>query len=124
MAQYERIQRSDGETTVVAAPISPWGTLRRLVALIFGIVQTLIVLRIVLLLFGANQTNEIVKAILNVTSVLVDPFRGIFALDSITSKTGSVLDVAAIVALVAWTLIEALVIAILRLGDRRLDAAT
>jgi hypothetical protein len=41
-----------------------------------------------------------------------------FRLDRVSSQIGSVLDVAAIVALIGWTLIEGLVLAIVRLGDR------
>jgi hypothetical protein len=49
----------------------------------------------------------------------VEPFRGMFRLDHVSSRSGSVLDIAALVALVGWTLVEALIIAVLRLGDRR-----
>jgi uncharacterized protein YggT (Ycf19 family) len=86
--------------------------------LIFGVLQALIVLRIVLLLLIANRNNDIVMAILNTTNVLVEPFRGMFRLDRVNTEVGSVLDVAAIVALIGWTLIEGLVLAVLRLGDR------
>jgi uncharacterized protein YggT (Ycf19 family) len=92
--------------------------MQRIAALIFGIIQVLIILRIVLLLLIANRDNEIVNAILNVTNVLVEPFRGMFNLDHI-SASGSTLDVAAVVALVGWTLIEALVLAVIRLGAGR-----
>ena len=92
--------------------------MQRFAALIFGIIQVLIILRIVLLLLIANRENEIVSAVLNVTSVLVEPFRGMFNLDHL-SASGAVFDVAAVVALVGWTLIEALVLAIIRMGAGR-----
>jgi uncharacterized protein YggT (Ycf19 family) len=92
--------------------------MQRTIALIFGVIQALIILRIVLLLLIANRNNDIVMAIMNATDVLVDPFRGMFRLDRVSSQIGSVLDVAAIVALIGWTLIEGLVLAIVRLGDR------
>lgn len=92
--------------------------MQRIAALIFGIIQVLIILRIVMLLLIANRDNEIVSAILNVTNVLVEPFRGMFNLDHI-SASGSTLDIAAVVALVGWTLIEALVLAVVRLGAGR-----
>jgi YGGT family protein len=91
--------------------------MQRLAALVFGIVQALIILRIVLLLLIANRDNEIVQAILATTNVLVEPFRGMFQIDRIAAQ-GSVLDVAAVVALIGWTLIEGLVLAILRIGSR------
>jgi uncharacterized protein YggT (Ycf19 family) len=89
------------------------------VTLIFGILQTLLLLRVLLLLLIANNDNVIVSGILNITDPFVEPFRGMFRLDQVSSRSGSMLDVAALVALVGWTLIEALVVAVLRLGDRR-----
>jgi hypothetical protein len=47
-----------------------------------------------------------------------------FRLDRVGSGQGSVLDVAAIVALIGWTLIEAAVIAVLSIGARRGEDAT
>jgi uncharacterized protein YggT (Ycf19 family) len=91
---------------------------RRIVGLAFGILQGLLIIRIVLLLLVANRDNDIVRFILNITDPFVNPFRDMFALNQIGSS-GSVLDVAAIVALIAWTLVELLIFAILNLGARR-----
>lgn len=91
---------------------------RRIVSLLFGILAVLIGLRILLLLLVANQTNAIVDFVYNVTEPFVAPFRGIFQFDTVTPGGGSVLDVAAIVALIGWLLIYLLIMAILRLGDR------
>jgi uncharacterized protein YggT (Ycf19 family) len=98
---------------------SPYAAARRVVALIFGVLFTLIAIRIVLLLLGANAGNGIVDAIYSITEPLVGPFRGIFSLDVIQPTGQNVLDVGALVALVGWSLIALLVIAILRLPDRR-----
>jgi hypothetical protein len=95
---------------------------QRIVGLLFGILQAAILVRIILLLLVANHDNGIVSGILSVTNGFIEPFRGMFALDKVTSASGSVLDVAALVALVGWTLIEALILAVLRLGDRRVTA--
>jgi uncharacterized protein YggT (Ycf19 family) len=97
---------------------------RRVVMLLFGILQGLIILRILLLLLVANQNNDLVAAIINVTDIFVEPFRGMFRLDKVSADQGSVLDVAAIVALIGWTLIEAVVIALLSVGARRGEDAT
>ena len=96
---------------------------RRVVALLFGILAVLIVLRILLLLLVANQTNDIVNFVYNVTEPFVAPFRGIFQFDAVTPGGGSVFDVAAVVALIGWLLIYILIEAILRLGDRNRSAA-
>lgn len=92
---------------------------RRIVTLGFGILQGLLVLRIILLLLVANRANDIVQLILGITAPFVTPFADMFSLDRIGSGSGSVLDVGAIVALISWTLIELLVLAILNLGARR-----
>jgi YggT family protein len=107
----------------VVTTASPLDTIRRLVWLLFGILQALIVLRIVLLLLNANEGNDIVSFIVSVTDPFVEPFRGMFRLDQVNGASGSVLDVAAIIALVAWTLIEALVLGIVSLADRRSTVA-
>ena len=52
------------------------------------------------------------------SDTLVEPFRGMFRLDRVGTHAGAVLDVAAIVALIGWTLIEMLVLAVVRLGVR------
>jgi hypothetical protein len=58
-----------------------------------------------------------------VTEPFVAPFRGIFAIDQVSPVGRSVFDVAAVVALVGWTLIYALIMAILSLADRNRPAA-
>ncbi len=83
--------------------------LRRIVVLIFGIIQVLIGLRIVLLLLNAREGNDIVQFILNASQPLVAPFIGIFNTDALQSS-GSTLDIAAIAALVGWTILEAIVL--------------
>ena len=110
----------DDVTRVTTGP-SASTTLRRVVTLLFGILQALIVLRVVLLLLAANQDNSIVSGILGVTDPFIEPFRGIFRLDEVTGRSGSLLDVGAIVALVGWTIIEALVLAVVGLADRRTE---
>ena len=78
-----------------------------------------LILRIILLLLVANPNNDVVKLILDVTNPFVEPFRGMFSLDKVAADQGSVLDVAAIVALIGWTLVEALILAAIRIFDRR-----
>lgn len=98
--------------------VSGWTTATRAVTLIFGILQVLLILRIVLLLLAADQGNAIVASILAATDGFVEPFRGVLQIDRIASS-GSILDIAAGVSLIAWTLIEALVVAIIGVASRR-----
>lgn len=97
----------------------PMSYVRRVLSLLFGILAVLLGLRILLLLLVANEQNSIVDFVYDVTEPLVAPFRGIFNFDTVSPGGGSVLDVAAVVALIGWLLIYALLMAILRLGDRR-----
>jgi YggT family protein len=97
--------------------------IRRFVVLLFGILQALLIIRIILLVLVANTGNDVVSFILAATDPFVEPFRGMFKLDQVRAGQ-SKLDIAAIVALVGWTLIEALVVALLSLGARRGEDAT
>jgi len=99
------------DQVVERAEVSPSGgeMLRRVVVLIFGIIQAFIILRIVLLLLNAREGNGIVSFILNVSQIFVAPFVGIFNTDALAAG-GSVLDIAAIVALVGWTVLEFIVL--------------
>ena len=95
----------------------------RIVILVFGLIQIVIGLRIVLLLLDAREGNALVQAILDISQVFVAPFEGILRSDALKSG-GSVLDVAAVLALIGWTLIELVVLWIVRIarpGPRRSD---
>jgi len=82
----------------------------RIVILLFGIIQVLILLRIVFLLLDAREGNDLVSWVLNASQIFVAPFEGMLGTDALASG-GSVLDVAAILALIGWTLLEALILA-------------
>lgn len=101
------------ERQVVSSP-SPLGVVRRFIVFIFGLIQLLIGLRIVLLLFAARESNDIVAGIYNISDVFVAPFRGILGRNEIQSGATE-LDVAAIVALIGWTVIELVVLALVRI---------
>lgn len=90
---------------------------RRLIVLVFGLIQLVIGARIVLLLLDARPSNDLVAGVLNVSQVLVAPFEGILRTDSLTAG-GSRLDVTAIVALVGWTVLELVLIWAVRIFRR------
>lgn len=98
-------------STVTTAPGPSGGEFtRRALIFLFGIVQGVILLRIVFLLLDARESNGIVSGILNVSQVFVGPFDGILHTNALTAG-GSILDIAAIVAIVGWTVLELVVIA-------------
>ena len=93
-------------------------TARRVVVFVFGIVQLLIGARIVLLLLAARHSNGLVAGILNISQPFVAPFEGILRANSL-STSGSVLDVAALLAIVGWAIVELVVIWILAIFARQ-----
>ena len=105
--------------TVVAAGPGGATYAARIVTFAFGVLQALLTLRIILLLLVANAGNDIVSFVFNVTQPFVEPFLNMFALNRVTADQGSVLDVAAIVALIGWTLVEMLILAAIRIFSRR-----
>jgi hypothetical protein len=82
---------------------------RRIIVLVFGLIQVVIGARIVLLLLDAREANGLVSGILNISQLFVAPFDGILRTDSLHAA-GSVLDITAIVAFVGWTVVELIVI--------------
>jgi prepilin signal peptidase PulO-like enzyme (type II secretory pathway) len=78
---------------------------RRIIYLVFGLIQLVIGARIVLLLLNAREGNVLVSTVLNVSQPFVVPFEGILNSNSLHSA-GSVLDLAAILALAGWTVLE------------------
>ena len=120
MTYDERVVREE-EPVVTGAPAvverrtvtrSPSGGefAGRVVILIFGIIQVFIILRIVLLLLDAREGNDLVSFILNTSQIFVGPFEGMLNTNALHAG-GSVLDVAAILALVGWTVLEAIILA-------------
>lgn len=89
------------------------GMAERLIIWLFGLVQLLIILRIVLLLFAAREGNPLVNLVYTVTDLLVAPFRGIFGINEIAAGA-TALDVAALVALVGWTILELVILGLVR----------
>ena len=90
---------------------------RRVVVLIFGLIQLLIALRIVLLLVNAREGNAIVKGILDVSQLFVAPFEGILRTDALHAR-GSTLDLAAVVAIIGWTVVELIVLWVVNIVRR------
>ena len=82
----------------------------RVVMFLFGIIQVLIVLRIVLLLLDAREGNDLVSFILNTSQLFVGPFEGMLNTNAL-HQGGSILDIAAVLALIGWTVLEALILA-------------
>lgn len=100
--------RTDSRHTTTSGPEGAEFT-RRIVVLLFGLIQLIIGLRFVLLLLDAREANGIVSGILNFSQLFVAPFEGILKTDALHAS-GSIFDVTAVVAFVGWTIIELVVL--------------
>ncbi len=100
--------RTDSRHTTRSGPGNP-EMIRRVIVLVFGLIQIVIGLRIVLLLLDARTGNALVSGILDLSKIFVAPFDGILNTNALSSG-GSTLDVAAVVAFVGWTILELIVI--------------
>ena len=107
-AGAQELVRTDSRHTTGG---SPGGSeiIRRVIVLVFGLIQLVIGARIVLLLLDAREANGLVSGILNVSQLFVAPFEGILRTDALRAA-GSVLDITAVVALVGWTVVELIAI--------------
>lgn len=101
-------------TTDVRYRSNPMASVERAIVFLFGLVQLLIVLRILLLLVAARQGNDIVQFVYGTSELFVAPFRGILRIDEVQAGA-TALDVGAIVALIGWFVIELVVIGLVRL---------
>ena len=108
----ERPHEDVHSSSTVSYEPSPTGMISRLIVWIFGLIQLVLVLRIVLLLLAAREGNALVQFVYDVSDLLVAPFRGILGMDQIAAGQ-TALDVAAIVALIGWTIVELVVLGIL-----------
>ncbi len=118
-APYTDTQPAYVQETHRTAEVRPSAVdvLSRVVMLVFGLIQLVIVLRIVLLLLDARTANGIVQAILDLSRPLVTPFEGMLRTDALQAS-GAALDVSAVVALVGWTILELVVLAVIRVARR------
>ena len=85
-------------------------TVSRGLALVFTVLEVLLLVRFFMKLFGANADQPLVSAIYGITEPLVAPFRGIFAQPAGTP----VMEIAALLATIFYVLVAALVIAAVR----------
>src|SRR5438552_8174361 len=93
VAEPDRVVRTTTDEPVTTVrttdraytPAGPEGlsVVGRFVAFVFGVLQALLILRLVLLVLVANHNNDIVAFVLSVTDPFVEPFRGMFSLDRI-----------------------------------------
>lgn len=85
-------------------------TASRVIALVFTVLEVLLLIRFTLKFLGANADQPLASAIYGVTEPLVGPFRGIFAQPAGTP----VVEIATILSVIFFVLVAALVVALVR----------
>ena len=106
------------ESTAAARDTSLW-TASRLIALVFTVLEVLLLVRFTFKLLGANADQPLVSAIYGLTSPLVEPFRGTFAQPGGTP----LIEIATLLSIVSFVLVAALIVAIVRsITGRRGDS--
>jgi YggT family protein len=85
-------------------------TASRIIALVFTVIEVLLLVRFTFKLLGANAAQAFVSAIYGITEPLVAPFRGIFAQPDGTP----VVEIAALLSIVFFVLVAALIVALVR----------
>ena len=88
---------------------SMW-TATRVIALVFTVLEVLLLVRFAFKLLGANADQPFVSAIYGITEPLVAPFRGIFSQPAGTP----VVEIAALLSIVFFVLVAALIVALVR----------
>ncbi|HEV8470201.1 MAG TPA: YggT family protein [Candidatus Limnocylindria bacterium] len=100
-----------GPTTATAATSNNavWAV-TRVVTVLLTVLEVLLLLRFILKLTGANANQPLVSGLYGVTEPLVRPFQGIFP----EPPGPPVLDLAALLAVLFFFLIAALIVALVR----------
>jgi uncharacterized protein YggT (Ycf19 family) len=85
-------------------------TTTRMTALVFTVIEVLLLVRFVGKLLGANAQQGFVSAIYGITEPFVAPFRGIF-----TQPEGTqMFEIASLLSVLFFVLVAALVVALVR----------
>jgi len=99
-----------GPTTATVATTSTVWTATRVITLLFTVLEVLLLIRFTLKVMGANANQPLVSGLYGVTEPLVRPFQGIFP----EPAGPPVVDLAALLAILFFFLIAALIVALVR----------
>lgn len=100
---------------------------KRVVGILFGVVEIILGMRLIFKLLGANSENGFVKAIYNITQFMVAIFENIFAKITISESTGAVFEPAVLIAIIIIALIALVVLKLMtphkskRIEKNRID---
>jgi uncharacterized protein YggT (Ycf19 family) len=96
--------------------VPPWYTTARVIYLILGIVEALLLIRLILKLLAANPVAGFSSLIYGITAPLVAPFVGVFPN---AQGDASVLEVATILAMIVYALLAWGIVRLVEIIARR-----
>jgi hypothetical protein len=106
-------------TTVSKSVATSVQTLEYLIYFVLGIVEILLVFRLVLKLLGASLASGFVQFVYGLTGVMIAPFAGIFRTgDSQGMETRSILEPATLVALIVYAVLAGGIVKLTRILSR------
>ena len=93
---------------------------KRIVGVVFGVIEIILGLRLIFKLLGANPDNGFIKIIYNITQFFVGIFEGIFAKISLNDAGLAVFEPATLIAIILVALIAWLVLKLMtpRISNR------
>lgn len=104
------------KNTSVKSTATSSQTVEHLIYFIFGIMEVLLVFRLVFKLAGANISNAFVGLVYGLTGILILPFEGIFRRGfSQGLETTSVLEPSTVVALIVYAVLVWGIVKLLRI---------
>ena len=83
---------------------------KRIVVVVFSVIEIALGLRLIFKLLGANSDHGFVRVIYNVTQFVVSIFEGIFSEVSINTATEAVFEPATLIAIVLVALLAILIL--------------
>ena len=116
----ETVRTENSNVTVPAtAEVSGNQTVGRVVYFLFGILEVLLVFRLIFKLAGASYGSSFVSLIYSLTGIFIMPFNGIFRQATATGvETTAVLEPATLVAIIVYAVLAWGIVALIRIASR------
>ncbi len=95
-------------------------TAKRIIGVVFGVIEVILGMRLIFKLLGANPNNGFIKMIYNITRFFVGIFEGIFSNITVNEASSAVFEPATLIAIVVVALIGWLVLKLMtpRISNR------
>ena len=121
----ETVRTEDHATTApVKEGVSGNQTVQRLIYFFFGILEVLLVFRLIFKIAGASHGSTFVGLIYSLTGIFILPFAGIFRQATTTGvETTAILEPASLVAIIVYAVVAWGIVALIRILSREREQA-